>query len=499
MNFQMFSRVLLIVFLSGSLSACAWWGWGEEEVLIDSENIYEETVKSVDEKGNVLEVEPPVVVDEVEEKDQIIDEEWVSMTVPARLADVGFTLEAEIKKKVSTIEVVWTHPKTQQEGSYTLKQFAPGDNKASYNILAQFENFLPGLNEYEMIGRLFEDDPENATEMYSVPFQVIFDLDSLAEIQPEFIEIIDLPEMLQDEELELEGVVTLAVDQMHVYSWHNETGKSTFTRLQKFDPEKRTFQYFGKELFGNLIEGENHYVIDAVNADGDVVARKKLAVSYKKTTLEDTVQEYFGGFERNDQGWFTSLRYPWFSVHTEFEPLLVPEGDENLKLPRPSLRYTSQSKDDQGLCDYLAAIDYQADENVIYKGYSFEKCQTFRYGVSLYERYLSGLKYSADQLVSRTDYNDASEKVSTSFLMIENPRSSNDDADMEMEDTIFVYQMMIQENESFQEDQIGEIEIDMTDDQRDLFEDVQSFLNQHTGQEMFGWLLPESTSDLSDE
>jgi hypothetical protein len=476
---------VIMLLVVGGLNA--FFGWypffpDQAEILVPLE---ETDVLKRDEKGNVLELDPPVVPVEVQEKEQFIDTDWISFRAPARLTETSFVLEADVKKKISSLDVTWVHPTMERRDNYTLKQFRPGDLKASYRVEGKNLNILPGKNTYVMTGKVISDDPEAPEESLTTEFDVFYDLLSVSDINPESITLIDVPSTLQDEDLEIEGLLTVPALSVYVTSYHPDSGKSTFTELQKYNPEKKTFQYFGKESLVNFFKGSNHFMIEAIGEEKKLLARMKFQVQLQKRTLQDEVTEFFGGFDPADAGWYVSRRYPWFSVRPAYEDVFQASEGDLLDLPRPTLLYPQRSSPEVGVCDYLGALDYEAEERVIYKGFSYEKCQSFRYGVSVYDRFLSVLKHTPLRTIKRTEYTALSDMVSSAFLLLETGGMSKEEESFEDKKRFYLYQMMITDQQPFVEGQVGDIELEMTDDQRELFEDVLDFLNRHPGDEMF--------------
>ncbi|MGE3279297.1 MAG: hypothetical protein AB7J40_05985 [Candidatus Altimarinota bacterium] len=439
--------------------------------------------------------------------EQLVEKDWVSFSAPETIVVPAFELEMDVLQPIDRIDVIWSHPSTEQVEKYSLQSFQSKSSEALYKVNPSLGNLLPGENIYEVVGvKSASGQPE---QEFRASFTVDFDLKKYVEIRPSLFIFYPYPTETDSPSVALRGALETGVQQIRVYSFHERTGQATFSVLNKYVPLEKKFEYFIDEKFGNFTIGGNEYVIEAIDETDTIVARKYFTVRSTKLTFEDKVTKLFGSFQLVKGGWYVSSELPWFSVRPLYESVWIPEEEGKIVLPRPTLMYPVESTLETDFCEYLKTIDY-ARENYSYAGYSFETCQKFRYGVSVYDRFLSILAYQPFELVKRTDYKDVESSVSTAFVMIETggmktePEAvSFDDASFALEESpndataprYYVYQMMLQDQVPFQEDQIGDIAVATPEDRLTKMEEVKAFLSTYSGDEIFSALLfPESAS-----
>ena len=508
MTFQTFFSPIIVIALSFSLTACdlgSWWDSDSDSTDPSPQQPYSTEIEGMD-----SDEAPEAPASDMEQKTQKIQTSWISFEVPHLITVPHFELTAELTNTFSNIEIIWSHPGSGQREAYNLQQFKEGDREAIYKAQTDFRNLLPGLNRYELIARLWGDDPAVPEEERKIDFEVTFDLSGYTELSPEQIQLTNLPDETEREELILEGRLSSSAAQLKAYSYHAKTGQATFANLVKFSPGDEVFSYTVKQIFGNYFPGLNTYIIEALDDDGLVMSRKAFEITFLQKTLADEVKSFFGDFESLEGGWYQSSTYPWFSLRPVYEGKLPVAEDGRSVFPRPTLLYTAESSRETPLCDYLKTLDYEGDD-YIYKGFSYEKCQTFRHGVSVYDRFLSILETEAIASVPLADYDEVVKTVSSAFLMLEtagmkatesdrqgldfNGNSFASDTDaagddaMRKEQRHYLYQMLIAQDIDYPEQKIGAIAEEMTDQQVQDFERVKGFLNRHTGDEMFTEIL----------
>lgn len=491
--------LFIMVTAIGAVSFFQWPGHAKVIEYIES-NIFKKDVEIVEVKESV---------------DNIIDESWVSAVVPKMLKKSGFDLQMNFRKDLESVAVVWRHPANGEEEKYVLQEFEPGDGQALYKIRAEFNNLLAGWNEYELLGYVAVEGVDGVTEELSANFSVLFDLKEFAEVVPEVITFNNLPDQTDGDELELEGSLKFGAEVVRVYSYNAELGKATFARLGKYEPGTRDFTYNATENNGNLLPGLNVFVVEVLDEEGEVASRKYIELTSTKVSLPARIKELFDSFVKVEGGWFVSTKLPWFSLRPVFQDVHFKVDDEDtLVLPRPTLMYTAESNRDTALCDYLGGKDFE-EEGMIYVGYSFETCQQYRHGVAVYDRFLSTLEYEPVKTISRFNYKDVADKVSSAFVMIENGGMALAEAeevvveeeekvgsqlDPEVEEVVeaerepifYVYQMLITESVDHVDDKIGDIEEELTEDRRATIEEIRELLTEYAGDELF-------TNDLSNK
>lgn len=446
----------------------------------------------------------------VEEVEKIIESDWVSFSVPKQVVNPEWTLQMKVLKPVDRIEVLWSHPAVPPAERYVLKSFQPNTSEATYHIGASLGNLLPGKNTYEVIGVGGEDT--SVQQEMKTRFELEFDLKSYPEIQPSFFTFYPYATETDSASVAVRGVLRNGVDQVRVYSFHPRDGRSHFTVLNKYVPQEKNFEYFVDEKLENFSIGENEYVIEAVDEAKEVVARKYFTIRSTKLTLEDKVTSLFGEFQLVKGGWYVSSSLPWFSFRPIYESVWIPEEEGKIVVARPTLMYSYDTELETPLCDYLKEVDYEK-ENYSYEAYSFETCQKYRYGVSVYDRFLSLLTYQPFELVKRTDYESIKSTASSAFVMIETggmkssevvnpeideetPATSEEVSEEEVpKKKYFIYQMMITDQVPYEDKKIGDIAVEITPELQQQMEQVKSFLNTYSGDELFSqWVLSEETT-----
>jgi len=453
--------------------------------------------------------ETPVVPPPVSE--QLIEKDWISFSAPHNIVAPAFELQMDVLQPIDRIDVIWSHPSSDQIERYSLQSFQPKSSEAIYKVSPSLGNLLPGKNVYEVIGvKLPDGQPE---QEFRAEFTLQFDLKKYVEVRPSLFIFYPYSTETDSSSVALRGTLETGVQQIRVYSYHERSGQATFAVLNKYVPLEKKFEYFIDEKFGNFSIGENEYVIEALDETDTIVARKYFTVRSTKLTFEDKVKQLFGDFQLVKGGWYVSSQVPWFSVRPVYDSVWIPEEEGKIVLPRPTLMYPVESTLETDFCDYLKSIDYER-ENYSYAGYSFETCQKFRYGVSVYDRFLSVLSYQPFELVKRTDYENVVENVSTAFVLLETGgmkpepealsfdeesfSSSEEDSEM-VQKKYYVYQMLIQDQVPYQEGQIGDIAVEVSPEQQQKIEEIKAFLNTYSGDEVFTSLLyPEEPKPVEE-
>src|SRR3990172_6162836 len=341
-----------------------------------------------------------------------IDENWISTVVPEKLISTGYDLKMKLRKKLDSVTVVWRHPATGQTDTHVLEKFKPGDPEATYRIRDDFRNVLGGGNEYEIVGRLMkEEDPNDPSaiggstsggnepndpkdsgqlndelEELKVSFALDFNFKDCTEIRPELITLENLPDSTDGNELELRGSLKFGAKSVQVYSFNNDLGKATFAVLNKYEPGTKEFKYNLSEKLENLSPGNNEYLLMVYDETDELIIMKYFELKSNKKSVPAQVKDLFGEFNPIEGGWFVSTELPWFSYREVYEAVNYKKDDSNVILPRPTLMYTTNAEPGVELCDYLGAIDFE-EEGMIYRGYSYETCQKYRYGVAVYDRF----------------------------------------------------------------------------------------------------------------
>lgn len=461
------------------------------------------------EEEQKIEEEEEVIVDKGTEIDlsenTLVDTEWISFVVPKKITTPGFELEARVLAELTTLEMIWKHPSTQQEDQHTLQKFSEGESEASYRAHVGFRNFLPGVNKYEIIGRRFRSDVELPEEEYRKKFEVVFDLQNLPEVSPQHIIIDDFPEDSGFERIVMNGKLTVEAAKVQVYSFHPKTGKSTFAVLNKFDPEEKSFTYNMQESFDNLYTGINEYFIEALDEDAQVITRKKVEFSSSRLTLDEEIKEFVGEFQKYPGGWYVSKKLPWFSLRKVYENLDLQTFEDSLMMPRPSLLYTAEASLETPLCEYLGSLDYEF-EGYSYEGYSYETCQTYRHGVMVYDRFVSVLLRDPFLKIKKTRYKEKTSKLSSAFVMIETGGMTSDNLSLDealeaaveretltdKKENFYIFQMQITEDVPKGEEKlIGGIAKKMTEERKENIEKMMGYLKTHRGDQLFGEFLKE--------
>jgi hypothetical protein len=184
--------------------------------------------------------------------------------------------------------------------------------------------------------------------------------------------------------------------------------------------------------------------------------------------------------------------------------------------------YTAQAAKGTMICDYLKSIDYK-EPGVSYRGNTFESCQSYRFGVSMYDRFIVPLLFKPFQSVRRIDYDNLTAKVSTAFVMIETggmlPREKKmltfdqmadmyqaeqdklkqvqADAANPSPDTgtpaplttptprYYVYQFQIADGVDFDSKNLPSIPSEISEDRKPVIDQIVAFLKVHSGDEIF--------------
>lgn len=445
----------------------------------------------------------------VVDTDQVVENDVFSLKIPQFLPESRFDLRFDLLKPLDQIDILWTHASNGATQQYTLKQFTPGQTEAMYKIDAQLGNILPGKNDYEIIG--LTKKGENLEPVSRISFSLTLDLKNMTELQPEWISFPDLADATDLDALELKGVLKGGVQTLQSYSFHPKTGRSTFAPLSRYVAGAVDFQYRTSEKLGNLKSGENEYVIEALDQQKQVIARKRFTLKSTKMTLADEVEALFGSFTAVKGGWFVSSQLPWFSVRPVYESVWYPEEEGKVLMPRPTLTYVAEATRDTALCEYLKSREYLR-ENYSYYGYSYETCQKFRFGVTVYDRFQSFLKYQPVETVKRLEYKDLTKSVSSAFVMIENGAMKEHEAlDIEKADESFsdeavsgekaeegeevrppkyyLYQLLITDDVPYEGKKIGEIVVEISEERKADFDRVRDLLNRFSGDQLFTALL----------
>lgn len=436
---------------------------------------------------------------------QVLENDVFSLKVPQTISESQLDLHFDLLKPLDQIDILWTHSSNGESQQYTLKQFTPGQTEAMYKIDAQLGNILPGENGYEIIG--LTKKAESLEPVSRISFSLTLDLKNMTELQPEWITFPDLADETDLDALELRGVLKGGVQSLQSYSFHPKTGRSTFAVLTRYVAGATDFQYRTSEKLGNLKSGENEYVIEALDEQKQVIARKRFALKSTKMTIADEVEALFGSFTPVKGGWFVSSRLPWFSVRPVYESIWYPEEEGKVLMPRPTLTYVAEATRETALCDYLKSREYQK-ENYSYYGYSYETCQKFRFGVSVYDRFQSFLTHQPVETVKRLEYKDLTKTVSSAFVMIENAGMkehqaldikeaeesfsdetvSTETTDVVEEEVVpkyYLYQLLITDDVPYEGKKIGEIAVEIPEDRKSDFDRVRDLLNRFPGDQLF--------------
>ncbi|MDP2691494.1 MAG: hypothetical protein Q8O95_03785 [bacterium] len=445
---------------------------------------------------------------------QLVEQDWISFQVPRVVEDSGVTIDMKILQELDQIDVNWTHPATGNMDAHTLQSFSPGDTVASYHAQSSYGNFLPGDNVFEILGYrpLKEGDAEDRTladrEKFRFRVTISFDLQDMMGVSTEDIVLSDLPELTDSDAVVLNGDVPGGVEKLQVYSFNPNSGGATFGVLNRFSPGDVRFDYHAEEKLGNLLPGLNQYVVEAFDADGLLMARKHFSLRSTKWSLNDHVDRLFGAFTLVKGGWYVSAKKPWFSLRPVYETSFPDEPEGRIILPRPGLEYSSQSSLETPLCDFLNGMDYEK-ENYSYRAYSYEKCQQYRYGVTVYERFLDALRYEQLLIIQPTDYKDLSETVSSAFVMVETggmpltegiisfegmEESFSDtvsaaDGEKTTPEWYYLYQMLLTESVPYPDKKIGDIEVEASEQRRADIVEIRDFLAEHKGNDLFTPIL----------
>lgn len=434
----------------------------------------------------------------------LVEEDWISIEYPKVLSKDAYVLKMDLLSSFETIEILWSHPGNVESESYTLTSFLPQSDTATYNISAVLGNLLPGENSYKIFAKEFaEQDNEEAK---NVEFSLQLDVMSLPAVAEQLIDVSGIPETVGSEEVTLEGSLEMSVDRMRVYSFHKDSGKSSFTRLRKFSPADKTFSYNASEKLGNLFFGENTFVFEGLDDSGDVVLRKTSYVNSTRLTLSGEVTQRFGTFSEVKGGWYVSSTKPWFSLRPVYQEVFYQTDEKSVVIPRPTLQYSAESDRSTALCDYFASKDFE-EEGMIYRAYSYQACQQYRFGVAVYDRFLSLMTHQPVEVISRLDYKDISTKASTAFVMIETggmpeeraqvldleSAEENFDTDEEESDEkekkYYVFQMLLTEEVEYTDRKIGNIKEEASEERLSEVQDIQEFLTAHGGDRLFTELL----------
>jgi|CXWL01.1.fsa_nt_gi hypothetical protein len=455
---------------------------------------------------------------------QLIEQPWITFVAPKKTQLTGFELSMTVLQPLSTIQVSWSHPATGTEDQYQLSKYRQGNQTARYIVRSDLGNFLPGKNDYTI--RAVHPSPGIPDQVFNIVFSVVWDITSLDEVEPDVIKVPDFPTDTDLNELELLGRLSKPAASVQITSWHPKNGQASFRLLSKFRPGDQEFQYFAKGSNENFFSGNNFYLIEAFGPDKKLLSRKKVTVMSSLMTLDDQLDEWFGNFKPLQDGWFVSTKLPWFSIRPVYDTLLFQQtrNDSNILLPRPALIYTSQASKDTPLCEYLKSLDYQST-GVSYVGNSYQTCQQYRYGVSVFDRFVSPLMYKPFDVVRRIDYQGLTDQVSSAFLMIETGNMKeqvegilsfeqmadiSEKAQSESEivskegaaseskpiPRYYLYQFSITENIPRTEEELPDIAREISDEKKTLIEDIRAFLQKHPGDELFtSRLFPTTESD----
>jgi len=270
--------------------------------------------------------------------------------------------------------------------------------------------------------------------------------------------------------------------------------------LNKYEPGTKEFKYNASESLGNLLAGENHYLVEVIDETDELIIRKFFKIVSTKKSIPAQVEELFGEISLTEGGWYVSSKLPWFSFREVYEELNYKKDDGNIVLPRPTLKYTVEAEADTDLCDYLAAIDFE-EEGVIYRSFSYETCQKYRYGVTVYDRFLTVLESEPVKTIRKEEYNDLKDQVSSAFVMIETGgmgsqidadlSDSTDEENMEEDPSYFVFQMLITEGVAYDEEVIGDIEVEADAERAATIQKIRALLSGNSGEEVFGKILED--------
>lgn len=461
-------------------------------------------------------VEDDLPVETVQDAMHLVNQDWIAFETPKELVEPYYELEMQLLDRFDRIDVHWEHAATEGKDEHSLRQFQAGNSSANYVISLRNGNVLPGANTYTVIG--YQGD-EGSTRQKDVSFELSFDVESLMEENPEAITFPDLPDEVDGDTVVLDGLLEYGGETVQVTSYNPRSEKATFTVLNQYEAGQQSFVYNAEERYDNLSSGENIYIFELYDEEDVLMSRRVVRLKSTKLSLSDEVKVMFGSFEKAEGGWFSSTEKPWFSLRPAYQSVYYETSEQNVVLPRPTLMYSGQEDRGTKLCDYLGGLDYE-EEGLIYKGYSYETCQQYGRGVSVYDRFLSALKTTPVLTVPRTQYQDLSEMVSSAFVMIEtggmpepvtedgeevmeeeleqdevvveeSEESSDEETEEEEEPRYYVYQMLITEDVEYPEKKIGEIVDEMTEERREEIESVRAFLSQHDGDELFTNLLYE--------
>ncbi len=458
---------------------------------------------------------PEVVVPVVE--DLLVEEEWISFDYPRVISDAAFVLEIDLLSSFETIEIIWSHPANVETESYTLTSFLPRSDQAQYNISAVLGNLLPGDNEYQIIARKFAE--EEVDEAMQVSFPLFLDISEWEDFSSDSLSFLDAPETTGAEELEITAELTKNADRVRVFSYYPESGKASFTRLRKFITGDRSFSYNASEKLGNMYFGENLYIFEALDEDGDLVVRKSLRIESTRLTLLSQVKKRFGSFTEVKGGWYVSSLLPWFSLRPVYQDIFYKSDEKSVVLPRPTLQYSAESDSKTPLCEYLGSRDFEED-GVSYRGYSYEACQQYRFGVAVYDRFLSILTYQPVEVVNRLNYKDISEKASSAFVMMEtgsmpeireemidldsaeenfeNESDRNEEEEL-VEKKYYVFQMLLTEELEYTDKKIGQIREEVEEKRMNEVVELRELLTAHGGDKLFSELLFTGVDALEKE
>jgi hypothetical protein len=453
------------------------------------------------------EVEVITEVPKIEER--LVEEDWISFAYPRVVSDTSFVLEMDLLSSFETIEIQWSHPGNVESESYTLTSFQSKSDKAQYNISAVLGNLLPGDNQYQVLARKFSEQDEDEAQIVSFP--LFLDISAWPELSSDSINFVDAPETTGSEDLEINGELEMNVDSMRVFSFYPKTGKASFTRLRKFGRGDKQFLYKASEKLENLYFGENRYVFEGLDEDGDVVVRKLLTLQSTRLTLSGQVEQRFGTFTEVKGGWFVSSALPWFSLRPAYEEVFYKTDERSVVVPRPSLQYSAESDKKTPLCEYLGSKDFE-EEGVSYRAFSYEACQQYRFGVAVYDRFLSILTHQPVEVIDRLDYKNISEEASSSFLMIEtgampevreetidldsaeenferDEKDNDESEEKEEKKRYYVFQMLLTEAVEYTDKRIGQIREEISEERKLAVEDIRELLTAHGGDRLFSELL----------
>lgn len=459
----------------------------------------------------------------VSDEDTDVQEDWMNLQLPPLLTEDTYTMEIELTQPFQDVDIVWRHPSNIESDVHTLTEFVPGTSQAEYTVDVRYGNLLPGVNTYEIFAR---EDDEEPGEGLSTTVSLEYSFDGQSELSPEMISFSNLLDRLDAQEYELTATVAEAVSKIEVSSYHKESGKATFAELKQFTVGDEFMRYVVGESLGNLFYGENRYMLEAFGTDGALVSRQLFTIRSDYLSLQAQVQQIFGNFSKNDEGWYISELLPWFSLRPVPESFAFEPNDQSVVMPRPTLMYPHMASPETPLCDFLSGIDYEQDD-YSYRGYSFETCQQYRFGIAVYDRFLSLLKFSPLEVVRRVEYDAIRDSASSAFVMIETAgMPSNRLEDLSFEDLIpveeeteeptseetevsleessadtpelgkiddapryYVFQMLITEDTQYTDKKIGEIVEEASEERLADIERIRTLLTAHGGNALFTEML----------